>query len=792
MRIVVIDFETYWDQTHTLSKMSPIEYCVSPKTQVISLGIKVDNYPTDVLFGEDKIRRVCDKLDWSNALVVGHHMSGFDAMLLAWRFGVRPRMWGCTLSMARPLHSKTTGNSLGALVEHYGLGTKDRTALVQTKGKRLEDFAEAELDAMREYNKADVEQCRALFDKLRPHYTAKELWHIDATIRMLIEPKFQVDKALLETALSVERDHKRRAILTVARHLKRNGIASEELETCTTLDDLEEAVRKDLASAPRFAKLLESLGVEVPMKPSPTDPKKEVPALAKTDEAFLALQEHEDEAVAAAARARLAVKSTLLETRIQAFLDASDAVGGYLPVPLNYCGADTTGRWSGWAYNPQNLPRIDPNKPRPSDALRKCLRAPRGYKVVVADQSGIELRVNHFLWQVPSSMELYRHDRKADLYRAFAAARYGIKPEEVSKDQRQLAKVAQLGLGFGAGWRTFQKVAKLMGGLELSDEEAEAVTTSWRTQYIEIVQGWRTCHAALQSIYDGEERPIDPWGLCITSKDGIRLPSGRVIRYPTLHIEQSEDGKDEWWYGLGRHRARIYAGKVTENCLAEGTLVLTDSGWKPIQSVSVDDLVHDGVEFVRHAGTVFKSVQGCIALDGVYMTPDHKVLTDDGWQEASQVQRPYRPDIRGVDCAAPGGVHGQDQPQHDLLPASARVEPGRPGSHTVTSKPVYDIVNCGPRHRFVVRGATGPMVVHNCVQALARDTIADNAVEFFRATGFRPSLMVHDELVYVVPESEAADALATLQGIMRTPPKWWPELITESEGDIADTYGDAK
>ena len=781
MQIVVADTETYWSTDHSLTEMSPIAYAMSPKTQIITAALKFGDWPTDVIVGEEKLRTVVSKVDWSDKMLVFHNAS-FDAMIWAWRLGVKPKMWGCTLSMARPLHSKTTGNSLGALVEHYGLGTKDQTALDQTNGKRLEDFTQEELDAMREYNKADVEQCRALFDKLRPHYTAKELWHIDATIRMLIEPKFQVDKALLETALSVERDHKRRATLTVARHLKRNGMASEELETCTTLDDLEEAVRKDLASAPRFANLLESLGVEVPMKPSPTDPKKEVPALAKTDEAFLALQEHEDEAVAAAARARLAVKSTLLETRIQAFLDASDAVGGYLPVPLNYCGADTTGRWSGWAYNPQNLPRIDPSKPRPSDALRKCLRAPRGYKVVVADQSGIELRVNHFLWQVPSSMELYRQDRKADLYRAFAAARYGIKPEEVSKDQRQLAKVAQLGLGFGAGWRTFQKVAKLMGGLELSDEEAEAVTTSWRTQYIEIVQGWRTCHAALQSIYDGEERPIDPWGLCITSKDGIRLPSGRVIRYPALHIEQSEDGKDEWWYGLGRHRARIYAGKITENCLAEGTLVLTDSGWKPIQSVSVDDLVHDGVEFVRHAGTVFKSVQGCIALDGVYMTPDHKVLTDDGWQEASQVQRPYRPDIRGVDCAAPGGVHGQ------VVEVAVSV----PVSHTVTSKPVYDIVNCGPRHRFVVRGATGPMVVHNCVQALARDTIADNAVEFFRATGFRPSLMVHDELVYVVPESEAADALATLQGIMRTPPKWWPELITESEGDIADTYGDAK
>jgi hypothetical protein len=78
------------------------------------------------------------------------------------------------------------------------------------------------------------------------------------------------------------------------------------------------------------------------------------------------------------------------------------------------------------------------------------------------------------------------------------------------------------------------------------------------------------------------------------------------------------------------------------------------------------------------------------------------------------------------------------------------------------------------------------------VQALARDTIADNAVAFFKLTGFRPSLMVHDELVYVLPQSEAQGALDALQGIMRTAPKWWPELVTESEGDVADTYGAAK
>jgi DNA polymerase I-like protein with 3'-5' exonuclease and polymerase domains len=145
--------------------------------------------------------------------------------------------------------------------------------------------------------------------------------------------------------------------------------------------------------------------------------------------------------------ARLGVKSTLLESRIEAFLDAADAVGGKLPVPIKYYGADTTGRDSGWAYNPQNLPRVSG---KPSDALRNCLTAGNGKKVVVADLSGIELRVNHFLWKVPSSMALYQADpEKADLYKDFAAALYGIDKSEVSKSQRQVGKVAHLGLGFG-------------------------------------------------------------------------------------------------------------------------------------------------------------------------------------------------------------------------------------------------------------------------------------------------------------------------------------------------------
>ena len=302
------------------------------------------------------------------------------------------------------------------------------------------------------------------------------------------------------------------------------------------------------------------------MKESPSNPGKQIPALSKTDEAFLDLQEHDDPVVAAAARARLEAKSTLLETRITTVLKISSFVGGKAPVPLRYAGAATTGRWSGETWNPQNLPRIDPTKPKLSDCLRNALIAPSGYMVVTSDLSGIELRINHFLWQVRSSMRLFEADpAKADLYKQFAANLYSVEPHEVTKNQRQIGKIAHLGLGFGAGAATFQRIAKMMGGVDMDLAEATDVTNKWREEYSDIYEGWRTCHNALTDIYNGNERPIDPWGLCKTGKDHILLPSGRKIWYPGLHQETGDKGKKEWWYGTGRNRARIYAGKVDEN-----------------------------------------------------------------------------------------------------------------------------------------------------------------------------------------------------------------------------------
>jgi N6-adenosine-specific RNA methylase IME4 len=638
MQLVTLDFESFWSQDHSLSKMLPMTYVMHPETEIISCSVKISDGKTEVYFGEDAVRSALNQIDWSDSFVLAHNMSGFDAMILAWRFGVKPKMWGCTLAMARPIHSITVGNSLKKLVEHYSLGVKDNAALMNTKGRHLCDFTDQEIKDMAKYNKDDTDQCYALFQKLKPHFTSKELWHIDATIRMLVEPAFVVDTDLLQRTLVAERDRKYQAVIELAELL---GL---DIEGDTS--KVEEEVTTQLLSAAKFSEVLTTRGVDVPTKPSPSNPEKRIPALAKTDNEFLALQENDDPIVAAAANARLAVKSTILETRIGKFLEVAQAANGLLPIPINYCGAETTGRDSGWAYNPQNLPRILVGSPKLSDAMRNCMKAPPGYKVIVSDLSGIELRVNLFLWKVPYAMKLFQDSPdKADLYKTLASEVLSVPYAEVQKMQRQAGKAMHLGCGFGLGSaEKFIAVAKQMAQIKVTEDEAAKYIRGYREKHPEIVQGWKTCHSSLLDIYNGGVVPIDPWGLCTTNMHGIQLPSGRLIRYPKLHVESSINGREEWWYGEGRNRARIYAGKVTENI----------------------------------------------------------------------------------------------------------------------------------------------------VQALARDVLKDYKLQFFQETGLRSALDVHDELVYVVPEDTAQEKLDLLQQIMRVPPKWWPELIVWSEGDVATTYGEAK
>ena len=101
------------------------------------------------------------------------------------------------------------------------------------------------------------------------------------------------------------------------------------------------------------------------------------------------------------------------------------------------------------------------------------------------------------------------------------------------------------------------------------------------------------------------------------------------------------------------------------------------------------------------------------------------------------------------------------------------------------TEPVYDIVNAGPRHRFVVKGETEPIIVHNCVQAIARDCLFESLSRLANA-GYQTVFHVHDEVILDTPIGHGS--LEEVTGIMGQPIPWAPGLPLKAAGFETEFY----
>ena len=102
-----------------------------------------------------------------------------------------------------------------------------------------------------------------------------------------------------------------------------------------------------------------------------------------------------------------------------------------------------TGRLSSSDPNLQNIPIRTPEGRR----IRQAFIAPPGYKLLAADYSQIELRIVAHLSEDRGLLEAFAAD--ADIHRATAAEVFGVKPEEVSNEERRSAKAINFGLVYG-------------------------------------------------------------------------------------------------------------------------------------------------------------------------------------------------------------------------------------------------------------------------------------------------------------------------------------------------------
>ncbi len=577
MDLIVLDFETYYDQDFSLSKITTEEYVRDDKFEVIGLAIKVNNNQTEWASGtHEQIKEWLDTFNWADAMVVCHNTM-FDGAILAWRFGVKPRVWADTLCMGRALHGIEVGGSLKAMAERYKVGIKGEE-VIAAKGFRRADFSAEKLSQYGDYCINDVEITYKLFHLMAKGFPKQEFRIIDLTLRMFIEPVLDLNLPLLEHHLYDIRERK------------------EQL-----LSDA--SVTKDiLMSNLKFAELLKSFGVEPPMKISLTTGK-EALALAKSDEGFKALADHEDIRVQTLVAARLGTKSTLEETRTQRFIDI--AKRGLLPVPIRYYAAHT-GRFGGDdKINLQNLPSRGAN----ANKLKQSIIAPTGYKIIDADSAQIEARV--LAWLAGQADLMQGFANKEDVYKKMASSIYGVAEDQITKDQRFVGKSVILGAGYGMGAVKFQAQLKTFGS-DIELNEARRIIDIYRQTNDQIVGLWQDAQTLLIRMVNGEGMNLGIPSGVLTIKPkmaGVWLPSGLMMRYDGLEFEQGEKGI-EFSYATRRGRTRIYGGKIIENvCQAVARCIIAEQMLRIAKRYKVVLTVHDAIACVVRDEEVQEATQ---------------------------------------------------------------------------------------------------------------------------------------------------------------------------------------
>jgi DNA polymerase len=641
--IVSIDFETRWDKRdYTLSKLTTEEYIRDKRFK--AFGACVHEYGSETAiqwYRGDELPRILATYDWSKTAVLAHNAQ-FDVSILEWRYGVHPCFIFDTLSMARALRGVEVGNSLAKLAADFGLPEKGR-AVHSTDG--LEEIDAQIEKELADYCKHDVFLCEQIFERLVEGYPKSELRLIDMTLKMYTRPVLQLDRSMLIEALAEEGKH-------------REGLLAKL--------GVEEA---ELASNPKFADILLSMGVVAPTKVSKTTGKDTL-ALAKNDALFQALLNGEDEDVRALCEARLKVKSTTERTRAQRFLDISQR--GPLPVPLSYYGAKS-GRWTaakGSAINMQNLKR--------GSFLRKAIMAPQGHQLLVGDLSQIEPRVLAWLSDYDELLDIFRSGQ--DAYAQFGAQMFGIPgmTKDSHPDLRQSAKSALLGCGYGLGWASFasQLLVGFLGAPPVRYDKAFAKKLDVTSEYIERFIGWEDNVTKLQEIphtcterellvhcvaakkiidiYRATAHPVVSfWDMCdrlLTKslaggeevvykcltfrKNEIVLPNGMSLLYSNLRQVTDKETKQKSWV-YGEDETKLYAGKITNNVTqALARIVMTDGMLRTSKKYFVAGTVHD---------------------EQIVVVPDEEVDDAKTWVLAQMTVEPkYMP---GVPLAVEGGAH---------------------------------------------------------------------------------------------------------------------------------------
>ena len=637
MTTLYLDLETY-----SKTPIAHGTHAYAADAEILLVAWAVDDEPAQVhdvtLTGMRMPPELTEQLVKTDVTVVIHN-SHFDRTVMQ-------RAWGLCLPAVR-IHdtmvqalSHGLPASLGMLCEVLGLPAdkskdKDGKRLInlfckpqgvnRKIARATRDTHPAEWERFKAYAASDIEAMRAVMERM-PNYnmsqTEMALW--------------QLDQRINDRGVAIDMDLVHAAIRAVDR-------AQGDL-TAQSLELTDGQVANTTQGAALRLHILENYAVDMP------------DLQMATVEKTLAMDV--DPALKELLRVRLQASST--STAKYRVLQRATSADGRLRGLLQFNGAARTGRWAGRLFQPQNLPRpslkqeaidagieamlagcahltTDNVMELASSAIRSCIVAPFGKKLVVADLSNIEGRDQAWLAGENWKLQAFRafdtiigHDEKGEPY----SKSFGTTPDKVTKDQRQVGKVQELALGYEGGVGAFATFAGAYGidldeladkvlenaprGLVtaadnyfafvikekrprygLSDDAfvaCDVLKRAWREAHPNITGYWAKLKNAVVQAINHRGTTVTALGLKITSTSWLRivLPSGRSLVYPSPKLIDGAVtymGVDQFtrkWTRISTHGGKLFENlcqAVARDVMAANMPRIEEAGYQIVLTV---------------------------------------------------------------------------------------------------------------------------------------------------------------------------------------------------------------
>ena len=539
--------------------------------------------------------------------VVRKHLPGFDWDIRKWRDSMVQAychalpgalgVLGTALRVTEQEHKINGREYINLFCKPRPKNCKVRRETRLTQPAKWEEF--------KEYAIQDAEAARAA-RRAMPKWnypSAVELanWHLDQVIN---DRGFQVDMDLVDAAIETVRVEQLRLKAHTA------DVTDGELTSTTQVDKT-------------IQYIFEEYGVYLPdMQKATLERRLNDPDLPEPLKEIL--------------RIRLQTSATST-TKYKALKKATNN-DGRCRGTIQFGGAKRTLRAAGRTFQPQNLPsrglmgedetefgvwlmkkgvaNEHPFVENPmhlcTSAVRRCLVASEGKKLVVSDLANIEGRAGAWVsgeeWKL-CAFEEYDNGTGPDLYNLAYSKAFAVDINTVTSKQRAIGKVMELMLQYEGGvgafvvgalgygfdldklaadiWETLSpdlvreardyrewRVKKKMGDYGLSERAfitCDVLKRLWRRSNPAISSYWKVLGSAVATAIanPGEIVPAGPLVRARRDREWLRvqLPSGRFLCYPSPRLDES--GKINFMgdnpYTRKWERIKTYGGKLFEN-----------------------------------------------------------------------------------------------------------------------------------------------------------------------------------------------------------------------------------